>query len=440
MGMLLIVPFVTKIQGIIKPWNRGLAAFFDRLDELTIMIFLPLALISIYRDCKKEKNIDLPYLLILFPIFIICLAGFISGMINGNVLTVTALGTLEYVKFFLVIFIYAAFFREFDMFQRIFQLLLIVAVFIGLVAFLQEAWVICSRYFFERNIADNRVYIFISNLLNIDPKIMWGEGFRLGIYRADSVLSHYNLLGLYSLLILSIYFHVRKKVNIVVIFALFAGIFSSVSRTAYAGFALLTGLQICKGRKWLLIFLIPVIVLLFYMGLFDNVDMTSVKNEELNGVKQEMLSYRQFARDKAMAVWKDHPIWGVGAGMFGGSVAFKYKSPLYEEYNFTLILNWFHSLDQLWPQVLAEMGIVGTAALASLFISILFVLFVSRQRATSDEMKNFFAGLATFTIIFLFYTLSGNMNNVSILYPYCAFAGMGFGCLGQPYLIKEAKE
>ncbi len=428
MGMLLIIPFVTKIQGIVKPWSSGLATLVDRLDELTIMIFFPLAFIRICRDYKKEENFNLMGLLILFPILTISLAGFISGMLNGNALLITALGTLEYVKFFLVIFIYAAFFRELDMFQKIFRLLLIVAVFIGLVAFVQEAWVICSRYFFERDIADKGIYIFISKMLNINPVIIWKRGLRLGIYRAFSLLSHYNLLGLYSLLILTIYLHVNKKVNFVVMFSLLAGIFASVSRTAYAGFALLAGLQIFRGRKWLIIFLIPAGVALSLMGFFgDDINISELKDKEYKAEYNQTVTYREFARGKAMAVWKDHPIWGVGPGMFGGAVAFKYSSPLYEEYNFLSILNWFRSLDQLWPQVLAEMGIVGTAALASLFVSLLYLLFISRQRATSDEIRGLLTGLSVFTMILLIYTLSGNLNIVSVLLPYCAFVGMGIG-------------
>lgn len=437
MGMLIIIPFITKIQGIVKPWSGGLATLVDRLDELTIIMFFPIAFIRIYRENKNGENLNLLYLLMLFPILIISLAGFISGMLNGNALLITALGTFEYVKFFLVIFIYAAFFEEFNVFQKIFRLLLIIAVFIGLVAFVQEAWVLCIRNIFERDIADNRIFIFISNLLNIEPLKIWKEG-RLGIYRAFSLLSHYNLLGLYSLLILTIYLHVRKKVNYIVMFSLLAGIFASVSRTAYSGFALLAGLQIFKGRKWLIVFLIPAGVALFIMGFFgDDIKISELKDNENKVKYNQTITYREFARDKAMAVWKDHPIWGAGPGMFGGSVAFKYISPLYEEYNFTFILNWFRSLDQLWPQVLAEMGIAGAAALAGLFVSLLFVLFISRLRATSDELKNLFAGLSTFTVIFLIYTLSGNLNIVSILYPYCAFVGMGLGCLERPHSTGE---
>ncbi len=132
-------------------------------------------------------------------------------------------------------------------------------------------------------------------------------------------------------------------------------------------------------------------------------------------------------------------MWGTGPGMFGGSVAFNYRSPIYEEYNFTLIFNWFHSLDQLWPQALAEMGIIGTMALAALFVSLLAVFFISKQRADSDEMRDLFTGLSTFTIILFLYTFSGNLNNVSILFPYCAFAGMSLGCLGRPHSLKATE-
>jgi hypothetical protein len=411
-GILLFLPFQYRIVKNIELWNVQVASFIRRLDEITIIIFLLLAIIELY---KNKEIFNSLYLILLFPFFFLSIAGFLSGIINGNSLLITFLGTFNYIKSFLVIFIFAAFIRDISEFKKIFRLLLIVAVFIGLVAFIQEFWAIYSRFIKEDLV---------------------GVNWRMGIYRASSLMAHYNVLGMYCLLILTIYLFMIKKANFIIVLSLLSGIFTSVSRTAYMGFVILSGVQIFKGKRWLIIFLIPIVIGLFFMSPLDDFNISKLIEEGMATSYNNITSYREYAGHNALNVWKDHPLWGVGPGMFGGAVAFKYRSPLYEEYNFTFILNWFHSLDQLWPQALAEMGIVGAAALASLFISLLIILFILRHRATSDELRGLFTGLLTFTIIFIIYTFGGNLNMASLLFPFCAFIGMGLGCVGQSHLLK----
>jgi len=139
-------------------------------------------------------------------------------------------------------------------------------------------------------------------------------------------------------------------------------------------------------------------------------------------------SYRRYARYKALQVWKDHSLWGVGPGMFGGDIAVKHRSPVYEEYNFSSVsLNEYHDLDQFWPQALAELGIIGVMAFVVFSVSLLVIFFIARQRTNSDEMKNLFIGLILFTVFNLINTLSSSLNIISILYPYSAFVGIGLG-------------
>lgn len=429
--ILIIIPFHFSIFTILESWNNELSNVFNRLDEGTLVILFPLALREIYR--KKDIS-DWSILIILFSIIVLSFLGFISGMLNGNSLLITMLGIFHYVKYFLFIFIYAAFLKDFNDFKKIFRLLLIVAVFIGFVAFVEEVWALYIRYVYGKDINENGMVLLISNVLGVKNVILSSPAWRFGIYRA-SLLFHYNLLGLYSLFILTFYLYTAKKVNYVVLFSLLTGIFASVSRTAYTGFALLAGLQIFKGRRWFIVFMFPIVFVLFFMFFWGSASDYQILqerreefiNENMAIQSNDEVSFRYFARQKAMNVWKDHPMWGVGPGMFGGDVAYKYRSPYYEEYNCNIILNWFHSLEQLWPQALAEMGIVGTAALAGLFVSLLAIFYNSRQQASSDEQKDLFSGLLTFTLIFLIYTLSGNLNIVSIMVPFCAFAGMGLG-------------
>ena len=431
-ALLIIIPFVTRICDLLRTWNPKLSALVNRLDEMTLIILLPTAIFEFYRNYRKEKEFDSLSLLLFFSIVLVTVCGILSGILNGNPTKVTALGIFSYVKYFLFIFVYAAYFREFSMFLKIFRILLMIAVVVGVIAFIQEAWVIYSSFFVANNSPHKDIYILISKLLGLNDIQVYGNGGRFGIYRASSLLSHYNLLGLYSLLILTIYLNIVKRVNIIIMFSLLSGVIASVSRIAYVGFMLLGGLQVFKGRKWIAVFIIPVVIALFFMfRAGDNIDMPNLTNEEGNNTQyQETLTYREFARGKAMNVWMDHPMLGVGPGMFGGAIAFKYSSPYYQEYDFQMIMNWFHSLDQLWPQVLAEMGLIGTGALFGMFVTLFLVFYTLRQNTVSDETRGFFTGLLIFTVIFLFNTFAGNLNTVSVLLPYCAFAGMGLGAEG----------
>jgi len=439
--ILLFIPFQHKIFLIIKSWNIELANRFNLLDELTVVILLPLAIIDLYKSYKKREISIRAYLIILFPILAVCLSGFISGVLNENSLLITSHGIFSYIKFFLVIFIYAAFFREFNKFQRIFCIMLIVAICIGIVAIIYELYAMYYRYILEydprnaNSIIDKILIFVIGKGLRMGENIQpWG--WRFGIYRTASFMVQHNLLGFYSLFILTIYLYVVKKVNFASFFLIFAGIFVSVSRVAYLCFALLAGLQILKGRRWLIILLIPILLFLLYIFFLSNFNILSddmnIPEEVKPGetISGQIISYREYARSKALEVWKDYPVWGAGPGMFGSDVAVKYVSPLYEKYNALELLE-FRTLDQFWPQSLAEMGVIGTAAFAGLLISLLVTFLISRQQATTAEIKGLFTGLALFTIFIVFLTFGSSLNIVSILFPYCAFAGMGLGCEGQ---------
>lgn len=204
--MLVIIPFQHRIYTTIKAWNSELSTFFNRLDELTVLIILPIAIREIYKNYKNRNSYIQPYFILLLPIFAISISGFISGMINENSLFITSLGTFSYIKYFLVIFIYAAFFREFSQVKRAFRLVLMVAVFLGVIAFIQELWALSSRYLLKKDIYDASIYI-LRSLLGIEQAESY---WRLGVYRASSLMHHHNILVLYMVLIISMYLNAEK--------------------------------------------------------------------------------------------------------------------------------------------------------------------------------------------------------------------------------------
>ncbi len=432
-GILIFLPFQLMIANSKILLNSNMSSFIRYVDEITIIVLLPLAIIEFFRNREIR---DWLYLILLFPLFLLCICGLISGIINNNLPHITILGSLDYIRNCFVIFIYAAFFREFSQFKKIFRILLIVAVFIGVIAFLQELWAIISNNFF---INDNgsKIIVILKNLL---PDYS-GYHSRFGIYRMASLMENWIFLGLYCLLIFTIYLYTSRKVRFPVFFALFAGIFTSVSRMVYVGFIFISGLLFLRNKKKRILLgfaVIPILVLLLKLSMLGDLNVSKLTTmPQVSGPtsvfkenEENIVSYRKYSRDKAMQIWKDHPFWGVGPGMFGGKFSVEFESHIYEEYKFEsrLYLNSWKHIDQFWPQVLAEMGIIGTADFAGLFVSLFVVLLIAQNRTASDEMKGLFAGCRAFLIVVLIYSTGSLINVTPVIFPFFALIGMGLGC------------
>lgn len=418
LGILPFLPFQLRIAEAVK--DNFIRAFIQYLDEITIVVFLPIVLVELFRTGKKPGN---SYQLLIFSIIAFAVFGVVSGIINRNSPFITFLGIFDYIKNFLVIFIYSSFFRDADAFKKPFHYLLAVAVFLGIVAIIQEFWALVSHYILMKDISEKEIYIF--RYLS-QENWMFQDFWRMGIYRAPSLTIHPNNVGLFSLLIITIYLFTARKVNPIVFISLFAGIFVSISRMIYFAFMLLAGIQL-KNRKWLIIPGLPVLALLIFMSFMpasksDIFDLSTKKENETK-------TFRIYAKEKAIEVFNDHPLFGVGPGYFGGVISIIYNSPVYREYNFSeKWLNFmkpFRSLDQFWPQLLAETGIVGTSTFGVLLITLLIIFLIKRR--ISSENKELFAGFVIATVFMFIYSLGSGLNITLFLFTYSALAGMAIG-------------
>jgi len=431
-AMLFIIPYQNEIMNHIRPLSLKLSTIIRLLDEITIVIYFPIALQKIFHERIKYKHL-FP---VLFTLIIFSIVGLISGVINMNSIFITSYGVFYYIKYFLLIFVYAAFFKSINDFNKIFRVLLITAVIVGFVAFLQEVVALLFRHILEDSANDTATSIINSMVINItrDDLLHNVDNWRLGIYRVSSMMSHYNLLGFYSLFILTLYLYTVKKMNPFYLISLFSGIYFSVSRIALVGLIILCIMQVMRGRKWMIMFMIiPMCVFIYSFGALSefNLKDKQVMSEVVVSDGQRVgynMTYRQYARNVAMEIWKDYPFWGVGPGMFGGVAAKKSNSPFYEEYNFSPnLLNHFSDLDQFWPQALAETGIIGTIVFFNVYIYMLLIIFMYRKLKLTVELKNYLGGLGVITVFIFINTFASSLNIVSILYPYCALSGMGVG-------------
>jgi O-antigen ligase len=251
----------------------------------------------------------------------------------------------------------------------------------------------------------------------------------MGIFRTPYAFT----VGLYGLLILTVYLYTVKRLNIVIFSSLFSGIIISLTRMAYGGLAFIILLRIIKKSKWIALLLLIFICIFITYG---------INNEDINLLTLvDMLrdyvtgdiddsDIRSYSRNNALKIWKDHPLWGVGPGMFGGIVASRYRSYIFEEYNILrTYIQKIGSIEQFWFQILAEIGIVGTLCFINLVITLFVLLHISRRRKVPEELKNLFLALMVFLICILIYSIGGGINTTYVLFTYNAFVGIAFRCV-----------
>ncbi len=432
---LIFLPFQAYIANLYSRWISSNATIIYYLDEITVVVFSFLAFVE-HVKCKS----GFPNLFLLVsPLILICICGIISTLINGNSLLVTILGTFDYIKNFLAIFIYAVFFRTIPEFKRVFQHLFNIAIFFGIIALIQFTWAMGSVYILGKSITDESVYIF-SNLYTYDTVAHRNDIWRYGIFRANAIVAGTYVLGLYNLLILTIYFYTARKMNIKGVIPIISGIIACASRMVYGGIIFVLSLRFLKARTIIILILISITVMTAFIVMNEEFSIPEILQSymPINEEGIDMNNIRMYTRHKAIEIWSDHPFWGVGAGMFGGIVASKYNSYIYQEYNVSQLkyIVSIGGIEQFWFQVLAELGIMGVLIYCSLFINLFVMFYILRKQADGEEVKGLFSALMVYLGCILIYSLGSGINIAPCLYVYCAFAGIGLGCV-QSQLIKE---
>lgn len=417
-GILFYFPFVSLVLNSIKNYSI-LSKFVVWIDEITIVICFLIGLRELY---KNKEILNRSYLIIAIPIIAFCLYGLMSGIINRNSLIITILGTFDYIKYFLVIFIYAAFFREVNDFQKIFRLLLMLAILLSGLAITEEIWALVFRYILGRDLLDPGMYLLGP------PQSALGGAWRLGILKAGSIIQRSDFLGYFSLLMFTIYIFLKRKINPWIYVSLIGGILSTAARSAYSSFFLLLIMVFIlrkktQNKKLMVILVVVAIVITGFLSIIlPNAD-------NLGDTENNPFIFRDYARNAGIKIWSDSFLIGNGPGMFGGVVSMIFASKIYRYYNFNFkyMESSIGGIDQFWPQVFAEVGIIGFILFACMIMSVLVLLFKLRREAVSNDIKDLQTGLLVFLMTIYVYTLGTGFNTTGVIFPYFAFIGISLG-------------
>jgi len=367
------------------------------MDEFfVILIFILFVFIFLYRGKIHRGSLE-----ILFCLIYLGMVGIISGLLNDNLPVVTANGIFDYIKNFLIIPAACFFPLSGKRANRIYKILHRLALFFCIVAILQE-----TAFFFKLPVQKMGVSFF---------------DVRFGLMRAPSLMGHPNVFGLYSLLFFILDFSLHQKIrwqNLLLI----SGIFLSVSRMVWVAFFVSFLYLLIQGRsrKKVLLFMLATILIAFAIPSFYLFTIREIGPANY---------FRGYALYKSLEIFKDHPIWGAGPGTYGGVISFIFDSPIYGKYNFNEYwlnyMRYTRSLDQFWPQIMVEMGLLGALS----FGLLLFKLWqVARKVSLVTEnpfRKKILLGFSDVPIVLVVYLFGSGLN----LTPFLLTYGLLFGII-----------
>jgi hypothetical protein len=224
---------------------------------------------------------------------------------------------------------------------------------------------------------------------------------------------------LFFILDLSIHRRMRWQNLILMI-----GVFLSLSRMVWAAF--LAGLFLLlvqsKSRKMVGLFALAALVIAVAIPLFYVHTSAEIGSENY---------FRGYTFSKSMEIWGDHPVLGVGPGMYGGVISFAFNSPVYNRYNFSK--RWLefsssiHSLDQFWGQILAEMGVFGVM----IFLVLLYLMWKIPRKASlfKDDLfhKRILSGFSVVSVSLFVFLFGSSLNLTPFLLTYSSLFGFYLG-------------
>jgi O-antigen ligase len=399
-------------------------------DKLVIMALFLLAvstrILLGYSGGRGEEDLETRYLpllksevILIAFLFIFVTWCLLSAAVNQNNLSISLRGIFAYVIYFLVFFVFSSFFWSAKTIQRTYALLLRVALGLSAVSICQEIMALLYPHSVEWW-----------------PNIQTGEAiWRMGIFRAPSLLGHPNSIGVFALFFLTIELARGREEGVknnVALFILTAAILFSMSRAAIGGSILALFLLSRRTRRMAIVTAFGFGFFVFMIGVPSSISTAFSKKPEANSSAQVLCydKYRHFARTISLDIIRDHSVFGVGPGMYGGHISLEYDSPIYQEYGFGgQYYEYLHdrvgSIEQELLQVLAEVGVPGFICF-SLVICAPFVI-LSRIARRTDNAANraMIAGLKVMPFLMLFYMFGYTVSQMQEwLIPYFTFVGM----------------
>jgi O-antigen ligase len=262
-----------------------------------------------------------------------------------------------------------------------------------------------------------------------------------GLVRVTGLLKHPNDLGYFMLLVFFIAvgatMTTRSSLARLMIPVALLGIVLSISRSSYV--AVVVGFMIAalfvSKRLLKVMFGLGIVGMLLLGPLISQA--ISVR---LAKISSEGGDARFTYAKKAIPIFTNSPLLGVGPGQFGGTVAQKYSSPIYRQFGFKFNQTWT-TIDSFWIHFIVEFGVLGTL----MFLMILWrILLTCRKSQAIPDLDPWVKGLLISTAMLVGAHLLINVSSMALeanttAAPFWIIAGVGIACV-RNHLNSENEE
>jgi len=393
--LLIVIFFVLFTQALFASVFYN-AIFYS--DEIILLISLVLLLpIILFR--KKIVFIKgiIPLLYIFFTL------GLIGVLISNTNLNSFILCIFNYLKPFLFLFVFINLLHNrYAIKNNIFKCLDYVVIFLCFYSFLQE-------------------YLYLKYSINLPTSVMP----RSGIGRVSAISGH-PISWSITLVPFILRYYMQRRFIFFVIALLSLGL--SVTRLPlFITFLSLTVFMFFeKSFKGKFLFAIIGFVLISFS--FNYMFTHKTEYDRLNIIEnfKTSTSLRMYSINKAIEIFEDNPIIGLGIGKFGTKQSANYHPEVYKKYNFNpgiieRIGKMSSGIDSFISQLFVETGIVG----GSIIFLIFFYLFKYIKKDDLELLnKTLLVQLLLVSMFYPFYTIPftiyvffsiTNDTNISIL-------------------------
>jgi len=377
---LLVFLFFVLIQGLLVNQVGGIAHPVGKaltyIDETVILLIFGIILLDTFVSRRRVYLTPL-----CAGLAIIAITGTVGGLIGRTPALIVISDILIFFKGFMVFYIFSCFYYAEEKLKagiKYFGMIGIVIVFLGLLELYKPIEF--------RALTGNELL---------------EDYWRMGIPSVQSIFVHAGIFGWFcgfcALFSFALYLHEKKRSYIFLFLVFTLGVLISmrvkaiVALVAAVSFGLWLYSARYKVRLVGLIGIIAVIIMLFFGTQIYGVFRQQFQ-EYQNPLKPRNVLYRT-----GVIIAEKHFPFGVGFGRFGGEIAARYYSPVYDRYKFSQI----HGLwpkgrflrDTFWPMILGELGFVGFIAYGGVMIFLFRLLLKSYRRADTPFLKAFTLGV-----------------------------------------------
>lgn len=428
----LVVPFQKFPETLVSHSIITLDPFFIELlralDEVIILLALILVgLIGIIRGK-------------IFRVYCQPVYWWLAGLVGVSIISVIVnnipikqgvLGTYDLLKIFLIVLLFSNMKYENSDFKWLIRGVITISVIFALVGVAGELVALFAGVGINVLVADNQ---------------------RFGLYRVISLAGHgsWNYLGMFSVLVFFLVttnreISLQMKTLILLVVGLL--IILTLSRQAWLAFIVVLLCLYWKNRiVWSFLLFMVSALMLVILGYGEEFTAHFGKDISLN----EAEYYRLFAFYQSIDTFLMSPLIGVGPGSFGGVVSVMFESKHYDAWpeSFQEYIYGIRSIDQFWPQLLAEVGVLGM---------LFFLMIIAILMREIKKSEIYFKALGEFQLseygrvlryymlaIMIMGALSG-INSPLVTIPYFSLVGIyislawslhGVSRVGQNRLVK----